>query len=122
MRELRQRLAEVVATRFGGVERRASLAAGLNENQVGSILKNPNKLPTVETLDKLALAYGWDLCDVIHWTLGKERPVLEEQAAATLIAQALARAGYREEDRGIIRDMVRRLAPSSVEASNNASS
>lgn len=95
---------------YGGSERKASLAAGLNENGIGSILHNPNKLPTLETLDKLATAFQWDLTTVIYWALDRPVPALENLPPLEAVAQVLARVGYTETDRMFILDLIQRTA------------
>ena len=114
--QLARRLREVVATRYDGKARRAALAAGLNENAVSKVLESRHHLPTVETLDKMSTAYGWQLGDVVYWALDRETP-----APATdpphAVAAILAGAGYREGDREFITEIVRRLAPTVIPAS-----
>jgi hypothetical protein len=110
---LARRLKAVMDTRYEGVARKASLAAGLNENAVLRILENPYHKSKLETLDKMARAYGWNLCDVVMWALGREEAAQPSDPVAA-IAQILAAAGYEESDREYITRLAQRFAPERV--------
>ncbi len=110
MNDLQRRLKEVVDTRYGGVASKASLAAGLNDNAVLKILRNPNHQSTLETLDRMAQTYGWSLCDVVYWRLGRRPPGVPPDPA-TAVGHILAAAGYPEGRREFIVEMVRLSAP-----------
>ncbi len=113
MNDLQRRLKEVVDTRYGGVASKASLAAGLNDNAVLKILRNPNHQSTLETLDRMAQTYGWSLCDVVYWRLGRTPPDRAPDPPQA-VAQILASANYREGDREFITELVARCAPNAA--------
>ncbi len=110
MNELQRRLKEVVDVRYKGVASQASRAAGVNENAVLKILRNPHHQSTLETLDKMAETYGWSICDVVCWALGRTPPGMPTDPA-TAVAHILAAAGYPEGRREFITEMVRLSAP-----------
>lgn len=120
MNELARRLKDVVDHRFNGVARRASLAAGVNENAVLKVLENPHHQSTLETLDKMATAYGWDVRDVVCWALDRPVPPLTEGEPIAVIARILAHAGYSETHRAFILDMIRRAAPARVPSNESS--
>ncbi len=113
MEELRRRLQEVVDTRYEGVIKRAARAAELNENAVMRILREPSHRPELETVEKLAQAYGWSLCDAVYWRLGRTSPTALTNPVQA-VAQLLASANYREGDREFITELVARCAPNAA--------
>ncbi len=117
MNELQRRLKEVVDTRYGGVASKASLAAGLNDNAALKILRNANHQSTLDTLDKMAQAYGWSLCDVVYWRLNRPVPPLTEGPGDQVIMRILAREGYSETTRAFIQDVLARARPPSSASS-----
>jgi hypothetical protein len=70
VKELHRRLRAVVERHRSA--REASLASGFESNFLASILRDPNRIPSLETLDRLAQAYDWPICDVVYWALGRE--------------------------------------------------
>jgi hypothetical protein len=107
MKELRRHLQEVVDTRFGGVARQASLAAGVNQNAVGNILNGVTKLPDLDTLDAFATAFEWDLMDVVYWALQRDLPA--DPDPLVTIAQQLARLPIHEGQRNAIMVVIRQF-------------
>jgi hypothetical protein len=106
---LQRRLKAVVDERFGGSERAASQAAGLNPNAVNMILWRSNHEPRVSTLAAMCRAFGWRLEDAVYWTLDQETPAVEEDPAVALEV-ALTRLGLAQPHVGALVAYVRSLA------------
>lgn len=111
MKELHRRLKAVVA-RYRSA-REASRDKGFEENLLGSILRAPTRIPSLGTLDVLAAAYDWDLCDVVYWALGRDRPARPPAMAA--FQDGLARLPLsperQERVRRLVLDWLRGEAP-----------
>jgi hypothetical protein len=107
-------------TRRGWSRRRVAREAGIKEATFGRMLDDATYQTDPENWRRLARYLGWDEVDVLAQAgIGPPPPPLEEDVA-TVIGRLLTRAGYAEEDRAFILDLVRRCAP--VPASNNVSS
>lgn len=119
MSELARRLKDVVDARYEGKASKASRAAGLNENAVLKVLENPRHQSTLDTLDRMAQAYDWDLCDVVYWALDRPRPSADELPLLQQVNQLLAHHGYSEVHRQFIREVLERVTPAPVPRSES---
>ncbi len=97
--------------RFGGVARQASRAADLHENAVMRVLEGGPHLPNLETLDKMANAYGWELGTVAYWALNRQPPAASDGEPERIIAQQLVRLRYPEARRRLILDLLAEWRP-----------
>ena len=94
MNRLAQQLKEVVDARFNGSMRRAAEVAGCHPNQVRDILLGrPHYQPRLDTLAKLCDALGWDLCEAVYWSLGREHPTAEAVDPLVAFRRSIMRLG-----------------------------
>jgi hypothetical protein len=107
--ELRRRLQEVLDARYRGSARKFSLAAGLNPNAVGNILRNPRHRPELESLQALGKHCGWPLDVVVRWPLDLPETPAEDPLDVDL-DRVLRRYGLDQTVRGHIRGLIEALS------------
>lgn len=96
--------------------RQAAEACQLSPNMISNYVsaKRP-PLPTLDTLDKYAVTFGWPLCEVVYWALDREPPVPGGYDPVQEMYRAWRHLGLTEDMQGalwtIIGPSVRAVAP-----------